>query len=210
VIANGIETDVFRPEPQQGRAFREELGVGYDAPLIGMVGRLDPMKGHGTFLEAAALLARELADCRVVCVGGGPAAFRTELQRRAERLGIADKVILTGPRADLVAVYSALDVAAVPSGYGEGFSNVVGEAMACGTPCVVTDVGDNSAIVGSLGRVVPPNNPAALAEGIMEILAHPAGFDPDSLRSRIGREFSATELIEETECLLHARSSEAK
>ncbi len=92
-----------------------------------------------------------------------------ELKALAERLGIARAVIWAGARDDMPAVYSALDVA-TSSSYGEGFPNVIGEAMACGVPCVVPDVGDSAFFVHGTGFVVPPRDPRALADAWRRML----------------------------------------
>src|SRR5204863_5546517 len=100
------------------------------------------------------------------CVGSGPETYARELEQLGGELGIREKVIWAGPWADMPAVYNAFDIASSSSAFGEGFPNVVGEAMACGVPCVVTDVGDSAFIVGDTGKVVPPKQPERLAEAL--------------------------------------------
>ena len=167
VIPNGIAAERFRPDPEARRAVRAELGIPPEAPVFGAVGRLDPVKDHPAFLAAAARVAAAEPAARFLCVGGGPAEYRRELADRAAELGIADRVMFTGPRTDLPAVTSALDVAVSSSAWGEGFPNVVAEAMACGVPCVVTDVGDSALVVGETGWVVPPSQPMELADAMI-------------------------------------------
>ncbi len=171
VIPNGIDTERFQPDREAGARVRKEWGISEDAILIGLVARLNPMKDHPTFLKTAALLCKERQDVRFVCVGTGLENYALQLYQLAEQLGISDKVIWAGARADMCAVHNALDVAVSASAYGEGFSNVIGEAMACGIPCVVTDVGDSAWIVGDTGIVVPPTNPEALATGCRSLIA---------------------------------------
>ncbi len=204
VIPNGIDTDRFRPDPVAGRRLRDELGISHSDAVVGLVGRFDPMKDHPSFLTAAAQLAAQRAEVRFLSVGAGPAETAAALAARAERLGVASRVIWAGPRGDMPAVFNALDVAVSASSSGEGFPNVVGEAMACGVPCVVTDVGDSARVVGDRGEVVPPRDPIALAAGIDRLLtrAQQNDLDPAAIRMRIVEEFSVRSLVEQTEAVL--------
>ncbi|HAA32550.1 MAG TPA: group 1 glycosyl transferase, partial [Cyanobacteria bacterium UBA8553] len=152
VIPNGIDTERFKPDSEARVKIRSEWGISEETVLIGLVGRLDRMKDHPTFLKAAALLCQERQDIGFVCVGSGAQDYAQELYHLAEQLNIAEKVIWTGTRADTPAVYNALDIASSSSS-SEGFANVIGEAMACGISCVVTDVGDSAWIVGDVGIV---------------------------------------------------------
>ncbi len=170
VIPNGIDTERFRPDPEARAATRAAWGIAENTALIGLVGRLDPMKDHDTFLRAAARFSRVRSEARFVCLGGGAAAYRARLRAHAHELSIADKINWLEPREDMPRVYPALDVLASSSAYGEGFSNVIGEAMACGVPCAVTDVGDSAWIVGDTGRVVPAGDPDALAAAWADLL----------------------------------------
>jgi glycosyltransferase involved in cell wall biosynthesis len=202
VVPNGIDTERFKPDPDARIKIRKEWRISDDTILIGLVARLDPMKDHPTFLKAAALLSKEREDIRFVCVGTGSETYTQKLYYLANELGISDKVIWAGERNDMPAVYNALDIACSSSSYGEGFPNVVGEAMACGVPCVVTDVGDSAWIVGDTGIVVPPKNPHALAVGwksILEINRREMGIKS---RSRIIERFSIKYLVDKTESVL--------
>ncbi len=179
VIPNGIDGHAFAPDPEARRAVRAELGVADGQPLVGIVGRLDPMKDHATFLRAARLVSTDRPGVRFVCVGHGPPAVRAELERLTSELGLVDRVIWAGGRADLATVHNAFDLVVSSSAWGEGFSNVVAEAMATGVACVVTDVGDSATLVGDTGWVCPPGRPAQLAAAIVAALA-----DPDELARR--------------------------
>ena len=200
VIPNGIDTERFRPNPLARRRIREEWGIKEQEELIGLVGRLDPMKDHPIFIEAAALLAKRRSEIRFVCVGGGPDEYRAELQRHAKQLGLEDRLLWVGIREDMPAVYTALDIA-VSSSYGEGFANVIGEAMACGVPCVVTNVGDSARVVADLGEVVPPKDPAALRDAI-ERLLDKKPHTPAQVRLRIVEGLSAEAMVVNTERVL--------
>jgi len=198
-IPNGIDTERFRPDRAAGAAVRSAWGVAPRARLIGMIGRLDPMKDHPTFLRAAAALGADHADVRFACVGDGPAAYRDALRRQAVELGLGERVIWTGRRGDTDAVLNAFDLLCSSSAFGEGFPNVIAEAMACGVPCVVTDVGDSAEIVGQLGSVVPPREPEQLAAAWRELLDGRRSYPAADLRRRIERQFSLDLLVERTE-----------
>lgn len=185
VVHNGIDTDALRPDAEAGRRQREVWGIGPDEVLIGLVARLDPIKDHATFLRAAATSIGTQANLRFVCVGGGPARYQRELETLAGDLGIGDRLIWAGACHDMRAAYSALDIAVCASS-AEGFPNVVGEAMACGVPCVATDVGDCAAIIGDTGMIVTPGDPAALAAGWWSLLElERAGRDELGRRARL-------------------------
>ncbi len=199
VIENGIDTACFSYDPEGRVRVRREWGVADDEALIGLVARLDPMKGHETFLHAAARLAREAPKVRIVCVGDGPAEYARVLKELAASLGLTG-LISAGARSDMAAVYSALDIA-TSSSYGEGFSNAIAEAMACERVCVVTDVGDSARIVGETGWVVPARDPAALAQAWAAALRLSPGERLDrgrAARARIEAEFSLAGMVEKT------------
>ena len=169
-VPNGIDIERFSPDLGARATVRSQWVIDQRSTLIGLVGRLDPMKDHSTFLRAAALLAGLRSDVRFVCVGDGPASYKAELQELAATLGLTSRLIWAGERHDMPAVFNALDIGCSSSS-GEGFSNVIAEAMACGVPCVVTDVGDSALIVGATGEVVPARDPEALCRGLVTMLA---------------------------------------
>lgn len=206
VICNGFDTERFRPDAQARSRIRAGWGVAGSVPVVGMVARLDPMKDHPTFLRAAALLARNRWDMRFVLIGDGPARYRATLRRLARGLGLDARFIWERRRSDMPSLYSALDVLCCASAFGEGLSNAVGEAMACGVPCVVTDVGDAGRVVGEAGIVVPPRDPAALAGGLelmLQRLQTGDMSDPvyrlQATRGRVASKYSVERMIEETE-----------
>lgn len=202
VIPNGIDTDYFRPDPEGRRQVRAEWELGEHEILVGLVGRLDPMKDHPLFFEAASNIARVRRDVRFVCVGGGPADYAAALKQRAAALGLTNQLIWVGARDDMPVVYSALDMAASSSSFGEGFSNTIAEAMACGVPCVVTDVGDSALIVGDTGSVVPSGDHSALAAAIQRLIAlshEERRVQGEAYRARVVSEFGIDRLIQRTE-----------
>jgi glycosyltransferase involved in cell wall biosynthesis len=203
VVPNGIDTEKFQPNKESRAKVRIELGISDDIILIGLVGRLELQKDHSNFLKAAAILCNNYQNIRFVCVGTGPDSnYIQQLYELTAKLNITDKVIWTGARGDVPAVQNALDIATSASAFGEGFGNTIGEAMACGTPCVVTDVGDSAWIVGDTGIVVIPENPQALAEGISHLIELP-DVEKKALqqkaRQKIVDNFSVKQLVETTQ-----------
>jgi glycosyltransferase involved in cell wall biosynthesis len=168
VIGNGFDVDRFRPDPGARDLFRAVHGA-TDKFLIGLVARYDPMKDHTNFLRAAEMFLRKRPGSRFVLVGTGVDGGNQVLASEIRELGLDSKVILLGERSDLPAILPGLDVLTLSSSFGEGFSNAIGEGMACGLPCVVTDVGDMAEVVGPTGRVVPPGQPDALAAAWNEL-----------------------------------------
>ncbi len=202
VIPNGIDTNRFFPNVEARERVRVQWGVREDEPLIGLVGRLDPMKDHETFLQAAVLLLQERNQVRFVCVGDGLSEYRTALQDRAHTLGLSDRIMWVGMQSQMPHIYNALDLLVNSSSYGEGFANVLGEAMACGVPCVATDVGDSGLVIGDASQLVPPKNPAALKTAMQKML----GSKPNAaeIRRRIVEHFSLENLVLTTEQMLLA------
>ena len=170
VIANGYDLGRFRPDGEARQRLRAEWGVSDDVPLLGMVARWDPQKDHVNLIDALALLRRRGHAFRAVLVGTGVEEHNATLMRRIADVGLSDWVQPLGPRTDVPAVMNALDVHVLSSS-AEGFPNVLAEAMACGTPCVTTDVGDAALIVGDTGWVAPPRNPQTLADALEAALA---------------------------------------
>jgi glycosyltransferase involved in cell wall biosynthesis len=189
VIPNGFDLNRFQSDPRQRVQTREALGIPQSAPVIGLIARKHAVKDHRNFMQAAGLLHRELPEVHFVLCGEGITSQDPELTAWAESAGIQGVCHLLGQREDIPQILNALDVA-TSSSSGEAFPNAVAEAMSCGIPCVVTDVGDSRFIVGETGRVVPPRVPAALAEGWSQLL----GAGPD-VRRRLG--LAARERVEQ-------------
>ena len=204
VVPNGIDVRRFKPDAEARRRTRAEWGIEADQRAIGLVARLDPMKGHAVFLEAAARAAARRSDLRFLAIGGGADSARQRLQQRADALGIADKIVWAGRMLDVQHGLAALDLATSASLFGEGFSNALGEAMASGLPCVATDVGDSAMILGDCGLVVPPGDAAALAEawlGLLARLEREGEALQEANRRRIVDNFSLEAMVARTETL---------
>jgi glycosyltransferase involved in cell wall biosynthesis len=203
VIPNGFDTEVFRPDTAARGRIRAELGIAADVPLVGLVGRWDPQKDHATFIAAAAAVHRALPAVRFVLAGAGVEPDNATPTRLVAEAGLGGACHLLGHRRDIPALTAALDVAC-SSSFGEGFANAIGEAMACAVPCAVTAAGDSAAIVADTGRVVPPRQPAALAEAMLDLLRLPANARQalgQQARARVIAEYSIQAMTRRFEAL---------
>jgi glycosyltransferase involved in cell wall biosynthesis len=162
VIPNGFNLEEFRPDPGARLSLRRELGITEDALVIGMAAHFRPAKDHHNLIQAAARLHAMIPEVHFMLCGLGVTYDNTDLTKWIAEAGIQAHCHLLGDRRDMPRLLSAIDIATSPS-LSEAFPQAVGEAMACGTPCVVTNVGDSALIVGDTGRVVPPRNPDKLA-----------------------------------------------
>jgi glycosyltransferase involved in cell wall biosynthesis len=163
IVPNGTDIARFRPDAQARARIRAELGIAPESFVICLPARFDPMKDHATFIAAASRSAAGHGDARFVLVGRGTDAGNAALRPFLQHLAGAAEIRLLGERADMPALLAAADVVALSSSFGEGFPNVVAEAMACGTPVVSTDVGDAAEIIGDTGLVVRRRDPEAMA-----------------------------------------------
>lgn len=205
VVPNGIDTKAFVFSDAAGRKLRQQWGIPEAVPLIGMVARHDPMKGYETFLDAAALYLSLNPDAYFLLVGDGDSAYTERLKLKAKSLQLGKRVVWAGRTSDVVACYSAMDLFTSSSIYGEGFSNSIGEAMACELSCVVTDVGDSRRIVGTTGIVVPPNSAQELADGWAKAFDRSNGDSTRHravCRERINTYFSDDNMVRLTEAAL--------
>jgi glycosyltransferase involved in cell wall biosynthesis len=169
-IPNCIDCDRFRPALDERTRLRSELGLPPDTPLVALVARHVPIKGHDVFIAAAGKLAAIHPSVHFVLAGQDINDSNISLMRSLNSSGVPERFHLLGEREDIERVWAAVDIAC-SSSYGEGFPNVVAEAMACGVPCVVTDAGDSALVVGSYGRVVPVGDPAALYRSCEQLLS---------------------------------------
>jgi len=199
VVPNGIDCGRFQPDAEARERVRAEWAVPAGARVVGLVARLDPMKDHENFLNAAVAVAKSCPSVHFVCVGDGSGPYTQQMHARGKELGLA--IAWLGDREDMCALYNAIDIVVLASAFGEGFPNVVGEAMACGKPCAVTTVGDAAALVGETGASVPPRQPNSLAAAIVTLL----GLSDAELaargaaaRERIQENFSVSRLIQAT------------
>jgi glycosyltransferase involved in cell wall biosynthesis len=198
ILPNGFDCEMFRPDQEARGSFRRELGVPHDSLLVGLIARYHPMKDHAAFLRAAAIIRRSHPKVRFVLAGSGVSREEPALLNAIQREGLEGGVFLLGERKDTARINAALDVACSSSAWGEGFSNSIGEAMACAVPCVVTDIGDSSFLVGSTGTSVPAGDYEAFAKAVQELLqAGPERRSAmgQSARQRIETEFSLPSVV---------------
>jgi len=204
VTPNGFDTLVFQPSSTAKLSVRAELGLAKECLLIGLIGRYHPMKDHPNFMRAAALLAAKNPDVHFILAGTELDSKNQGLLQLIQELGLINQIHLLGERHDIPRITAALDILTLASAYGEAFPLVVGEAMACGVPCVVTDVGDSAWLVGNTGRVVPPRNSEALASAWQELLvlnSESRNALGDAARTRIIDNFSLDFVVDQYESL---------
>lgn len=181
-IPNGFDLARYRPDPERRRALRGALGIPADAVLAGMLARFHPLKGHALFLQAGARLARELsAPLQLVCAGEGATLENPAFAALVRAAGAEGVTLALGERHDVPELLAALDFLVLPSDT-ESFPNVLGEALACGLPCLATTVGDSAEIVGEAGILCAPGDLAALSAGLARL-----GRMPRAERTRLGR-----------------------
>jgi len=197
VIPNGFDCQLLRPDENARSQVRAELRLAPETILVGLIARYHPMKDHANFLRAAGQVVRDYPTIRFLLVGHGVSNDQPSIVKLITENQLAGRVMLLGGRQDIPRLTAALDIACSASAWGEGFSNAIAEAMACGVPCVVTDVGDSATIVADTGIPVPPRNPGALAQAINQLIE--AGKDRRlelgmAARRRIEREFSLAEI----------------
>lgn len=203
MIPNGFDLDRFRPSEHFNRRFRQEIGAAAHQVVVGMVARFDPMKNHTAFLDAAVSIAATRSNVIFVFVGSGCESDGALACQVAAR-GLGGQVRLLGERNDVADILPGFDVFVLSSAYGEGFPNVIGEAMASGVPVIATDVGDSRAIIGDTGAVVPPADVEALGLAIGRMIDIGTGARAElgrAARARVKSAFLLPDVIRQYECL---------
>lgn len=170
IIPNGFNYEQFKPFDHAKSKLRHSLGLKKDTLIIGLVARYHIMKDHVAFLHSAGKLNKIYPEIHFVLVGQGVDENNHLLIELIEDLKITKNVHLLGMRIDMEEITAGLDIACSSSAWGESFSNAIGEAMACGKPCVVTDVGDSAWIVGETGIVVKPGDGKALTDAMITLI----------------------------------------
>lgn len=162
VIPNGIDLVKLTPDEQARHDVRRELGIPSNTPLIGLIGRFDPLKNHEGFIKAAGCLHRDMHEVHFLMAGQDVEWSNTVLKKLIEDAKLSQVFHLLGRRDDIPRVTASLDLASLTS-WSEAFPNVLVEAMACGVPCVSTDAGDAAVILGDAGWIVPIGDMGGLA-----------------------------------------------
>ncbi|WP_432662625.1 glycosyltransferase [Wukongibacter baidiensis] len=200
-IYNGFELDRFKYYKEAKGLLLQELDIKDNPFIISVVGRWHVLKDHNNFFKALDLVKQKKNNCIAILCGENINYDNSELVDIISKDDLGDRVRLLGRRDDVHRIMSASDLLVLSSS-GEAFPNVVGEAMACETTCVVTDVGDSASIVGDTGLVVEKQNHKQLAEAIIKIM----NLSEDELnklgkksRERIISNFDITNIVKEYE-----------
>jgi glycosyltransferase involved in cell wall biosynthesis len=169
VIANGVDTDRFKPDPSVSQRLRKILGVPDATRVVGILGNCTLYKDHPTFVRAAKIVAEKIADVHFLLIGEDRNPLGADLKKLVHQSDLEREFHFLGTRMDVGELLPGLDVLC-SSSITEGFPSAIAEAMACGVPCVATDVGDSRRIVGDTGIVVPAGSPQTLAAGVVALL----------------------------------------
>jgi glycosyltransferase involved in cell wall biosynthesis len=170
VVPNGIDTERFKPDPTAGERLREVAQAPANARLVGILGNCTAYKDYPTFIHATKILVGKVEHIHFVSIGEDCSPAGTELKRLIQQLGLQNVFHFLGTRLDVEQFLPGLDVLC-SSSITEGFPNALAEAMACGVPCVATDVGDSRRVLGDTGILVPAGDPPALARGVDSLLS---------------------------------------
>jgi glycosyltransferase involved in cell wall biosynthesis len=195
VVPNGIDCRLFDIDREAGLSLRRQFGIPVDAPVLGAVMRRDPLKGADTLLHVVRVYLQAFPAGYALIVG----SMTENETRKALTGGELSRVVLAGRQQDMRAAYNAMSAMVLPS-LSEGFPNVVAEALACGTPCVVTDVGDAAEIVGDPEKIVKVGAVEELANAVC--IAITTGGSRVHLRATIVNRYGVTVLVDRTEELL--------
>ncbi len=168
VIPNGFNLSLFQPKKNAAKPLLKELSLPENTLLIGHVARWDGQKDHDNLIKAVKMVIERYPNAHFILCGQNIDNKNDVLCSNIEKEGVKKNVHLMGRRDDIPRIMPQFDLLVSSSKVGEGFPNVLGEAMACEVPCVTTDVGDSAYIVGDTGFVVPSENPQALADAIMQ------------------------------------------
>jgi glycosyltransferase involved in cell wall biosynthesis len=207
VIPNGFDLGRFKPDDAARVSVRLELGLKPETPLVGLMARFDPQKNHAGFVEAATIIRSFIPSVHFVLAGESIDISNLTLQQAISANNLGKCMHLLGHRNDMPRLMAALDVLVSSSSFGEAFPNVLGEAMACGVPCAVTDVGDSASIVGEIGKVVAVGDMVELANAVCEYLKSSRAENialRALVRARVSGLFDITTVVSQYESLYEA------
>jgi len=200
-IPNGVDLERFRPRRDEREALRDRLRLPAIAAVIGLVARYHPMKDVETFLRAAAIFQLEHTNVRFVLCGDGLGPENRRVAELIQALDLDRHVIMLGPRPDIELIYPTFDALTLCSTYGEGFPNVLCEAMACDVPCVATDIGDSAEIIGDCGLIVAPRDPEALVGAWRAVVQKGSALGTEGARARVAARYSLQRMCSHYESL---------
>ncbi|HET9957114.1 MAG TPA: glycosyltransferase [Polyangiaceae bacterium] len=207
VIPNGFDCEALRPDDALRTSLRNRHDVSAQALVVGMMARHHAQKDYPGFIRAAARIAAQFPTVCFIAMGRGVDWSNDALRMQIEELGLRHRFRLLGDVPDGGRCATMFDVNVLSSAFGEGFPNAIAEGMACGVPCVATDVGDTAWIIGDTGRVVPSSNPVALGSAVSDLLGR-TREEREKLgalaRARVLREFSMTKNVSNYAALFDA------
>lgn len=202
VINNGYNLDKYKPDPESGVKVRTELNLSQTELFFGMIGRFNVQKDHHGLLRSLGFLKEKGIKFKCALVGSNMTTDNKKLVTWIKQRDLVEEIILLGQRTDIASLMNAFDIHLFSSSFGEGFPNVLAEAMACGTPCLTTDVGDASQIVGETGWVVPAMESKAFATALC-VAIEELRDDPEEWQrrseaavGRVTREFNLDKMIQ--------------
>lgn len=169
IVPNGFDLERYRPDPAARVELRITLGLPADTQLVGLVARFSELKGQKLFLDAMKLVAAKLPSAHFILCGTQIITANETLIGWIRETGCPERFHLLGERLDVERVHAALDLE-VSSSVSEAFSNSIGEALCCGVPCVVTDVGDSAWLVDDAGCAIPSGDVNAMANACLRLL----------------------------------------
>ena len=201
VVHNGYDTNSFFQDSSLDHIIRNELGIPHEAFLIGHVGSYHPLKDQETLIKSLSYLDQKRINFNAIFVGNKLEPSNENLISLIKKNGLSERIHLLGIRNDITAIMNGIDIFMLSS-ISEAFPNVLNEAMACGTPCITTDVGDAALIVGDTGWVVSPQDSKALAKASIEALEEKEFYYESweqrkkACRKRILENFSLEKMVE--------------
>lgn len=201
IVRNAIDVERNRFDAQSRERFRAAHGLSKAELVVGLAGRLDPMKGLDVCIRALKELARMQISLKVMVAGEGPEDYTRELKRQAAEESVSGRMLWLGRVEDMPAFYSAIDVFC-SSSIGEGMSNVIAEALACGRLCVATRVGDSSWLVRDDSLMADPGDWRSMTNAISNAVSCLPSWNGDQVRQRIAEQLSAEAAIADTQRLL--------